>query len=146
VVAILHGQATVASASMGAGGQVGAGLASELIHDVEDLDSAAGGGDVELVVQRPHVTRTPGVQPDGRSSGVAAALALTPYGGSASAFLPPQPLDLLAVHQVAFPAKNRVRAAWPGTLAWAGAATPTTPSVIIAAATTVNLRIGALVV
>jgi hypothetical protein len=34
---------------------VGEGLAGELVDDVQDLDRPAGRGDVELVVEGPHV-------------------------------------------------------------------------------------------
>jgi hypothetical protein len=42
--------------------EISQGLAGELVDDVEDLDRAPGGGDVELVVQRPHMIRPPGTQ------------------------------------------------------------------------------------
>ena len=42
--------------------EVGEGLASELVDDVQDLDHPAAGGDIELVVQGPHVIWPGGVE------------------------------------------------------------------------------------
>jgi len=45
--------------------QIGEGLPGELVDHVADLDLAARCGDVELVVQRPHVVRAPGFEQSG---------------------------------------------------------------------------------
>ena len=45
--------------------EVGEGFAGELVNDVQDLDDPSGGGDVELVVQGPHVIRILGSEPPG---------------------------------------------------------------------------------
>ena len=78
--------------------EVGEGLAGELVDDVEDLDRPAGGGDVELVVECPHVIGPARPEPVGRRRGVAEALALAALGRHPQTLLPPQALDLLAVH------------------------------------------------
>ncbi len=43
--------------------EVGEGLAGELVDDVQDLDGPPGSGDIELVVERPHVVRALGSEP-----------------------------------------------------------------------------------
>jgi hypothetical protein len=60
--------------------EVREGLAGELVDDVQDLDRPPGRGDVELVVERPHVIRPLGPQPPTRRGGVAEALALAALG------------------------------------------------------------------
>ena len=55
---------------------VGEGLAGELVDHVQDLDHSPGGGDVELVVQRPHVVGMAGAKPVRRHGGGAQPLAL----------------------------------------------------------------------
>jgi hypothetical protein len=89
--------------------EISEGLAGELIDDVQDLDHPPGGGDIELVVQRPHVIRPGGPEPVGRCRGVAQALAVAALGRHPQALLTPQTLDLLAVHHVALPAQHGVR-------------------------------------
>jgi hypothetical protein len=70
------------------GDEVGEGLAGELVDDVQQLEDPAGGGDVELVVQRPHVIRVFSAEPPGRRSRAAETLPLA--GRYPQAFLPPQ--------------------------------------------------------
>src|SRR5262245_21940723 len=78
--------------------EIGEGLAGELVDDVQDLDHRAGGGDVELVVERPHVIGPGGPEPfAGRGRG-SETLALATLGRHPQALLTPQALDLLAVH------------------------------------------------
>jgi hypothetical protein len=90
--------------------EVGKGLAGELVDDVEDLDHPAGGGDVELVVERPHVVGPGRLQPTRGRRRLAEALALAALGWHAQALLAPQALDLLAVHPVALPHQHDMRA------------------------------------
>jgi hypothetical protein len=63
------------------GDHIREGLAGELVDDVEDLDCAASGGGVELVVERSHMIGPPGVEPVSR-------------GGRDS-----EPLTLAALHR-----------------------------------------------
>jgi len=74
--------------------EVGEGLACELVNDVEDLDHPAGGGDVELVVERPQVVGPGRLQPIRGGRGLAKALALAALRWHAQALLAPQTLDL----------------------------------------------------
>ena len=53
--------------------EIGEGLAGELVDDVEHLEHPAVGGDVELVVQRPHVIGPMRSEPLGRVSRCPAA-------------------------------------------------------------------------
>jgi hypothetical protein len=89
--------------------EVGEGLAGELVDDMEDLDDPAGGGDVELVVERPHVIGPLGSEPIAGRGGVAEALALAALGGHTQALFSPQALDLLAVHDPALSPQHGVR-------------------------------------
>jgi hypothetical protein len=77
--------------------EVGEGLASELVDHVEELDHPAGGSDVELVVERPHVIGTLGLEPVGGRGRDPQALAPTALGRQPQALFPPEALDLLAV-------------------------------------------------
>lgn len=80
---------------------VGEGLTGELVDDMEDLGRATGGGDVELVVERPHVVGAFGPQPVGSERRGAEALPLALPRRNPQTLLPPQALDLLAVEHVA---------------------------------------------
>jgi hypothetical protein len=93
----------------GVGDQVGQGLAGVLVHHVQDLEGAPGGGDAGLVVQRSHVADPFGAEPGSWRGGVPEPLALAPPGWHAQAFLTPQPLDLLAVHLMALASEHRMR-------------------------------------
>jgi hypothetical protein len=55
--------------------QVGPGFAGELVHHVQDLQHPPGGGDIELVVQRPHLVGPGSGQPISRRARLAQALA-----------------------------------------------------------------------
>lgn len=85
----------------GVAGEVAQRLPGELVDHVQDLDDPPGGGDIELVVQRPHVIGSLGVEPVGRCRGLTGASALASSLGHSQTFLPPQTLDLLAVQRVA---------------------------------------------
>jgi hypothetical protein len=64
---------------------------------VEDLDDPTGGGDVELVVERPHVVGGGGGQAVGGSGGGPDTGSLAVLGRHPQPLLTPQTLDLLAV-------------------------------------------------
>jgi hypothetical protein len=80
---------------------IGQGLPAELVDDVEDLDHPAGGGDVELVVEGPHVVGTEGLEAIGRCGRFAHPPALPTLGRHPQTLLTPQTLDLLAIQAVA---------------------------------------------
>jgi hypothetical protein len=67
---------------------------------VQDLDHPPGGGDVELVVERPHVIGPLSEEPASRRGRDTETLAFAALRRHPQALLPPQPLDLLAVHGV----------------------------------------------
>jgi hypothetical protein len=67
----------------------GQGLAGVLVDDVEQLQSPAVVGLVELVVQRPHVIRMLGGETVGWRAGRPEPLPLAAPGGHAQAFLAP---------------------------------------------------------
>jgi hypothetical protein len=87
---------------------IGERFTGELIDDVQDLDDPAADGDVELVVECPHVIRMLRPQPVRWRRRGAKTLALAAPGRHSQALLPPQPLHLLAIHDMAFPAQHRV--------------------------------------
>jgi hypothetical protein len=89
--------------------EVGEGFAGELVNDVQDLDDPSGGGDVELVVQGPHVIRILGSEPPGGCRRVTEALTFAASGRDPQPLFSPQTLDLFAVHDVAFAAQHGVR-------------------------------------
>jgi hypothetical protein len=91
------------------GDEIGEGLSGELVDDVQDLDHPAGGGDIELVVERPHVIGLFGPQPLTRRGRCAEPLALASLGWDPQAFFTPQTLDLLAVHHPALSSQHGVR-------------------------------------
>ncbi|HEV2122115.1 MAG TPA: hypothetical protein VGW38_04980 [Chloroflexota bacterium] len=75
---------------------------------MEDLDHPAGGGDVELEVQRPDLVRGGGGQSvggRGRGADPGPLAALWRYS---QPLFPPQALDLLAVEAVALPHQHRM--------------------------------------
>ena len=69
--------------------EIGERLTGELVDHVEDLDGSAGGGDIELIVQRPHVVGPLGPQPLARRGGITEALALAALRGHSQALLTP---------------------------------------------------------
>lgn len=89
--------------------EIGQRLAGEFVDDVEELDGAARGGDVELVVEGPYVVRVGGSEPAARCRGLTQAPALATLRGHSQAFLTPQTLDLLAIHLVALANQHGVR-------------------------------------
>ncbi len=64
-------------------------LPGELVDDVEDLDDPPGGGDVELVVEGPHVVGMDGGQAVGERGRGAEALALAVLGRDPQALFTP---------------------------------------------------------
>jgi hypothetical protein len=88
----------------GVANEVGEGLAGELVDDVQDLDGPPGGGDVELVVERPDMVRPLRSEPLARRRRGAEPLALTALRRHPEALFSPQALGLLAVHHVPLPA------------------------------------------
>jgi hypothetical protein len=88
--------------------EVGQGLAGELVDDKQDLDHPPGGGDVELVVEGPHVIGPLGAEPVSGRGRLAEALALATPGGNRRPSSR-QTLDLRAVHHVPLPAQHGVR-------------------------------------
>jgi hypothetical protein len=57
--------------------EIGERLAGELVDHGEKLDGPAGGGDIELVVQHPHVVGPSGPQAPGGQGGVTEPLAIS---------------------------------------------------------------------
>jgi len=65
----------------------------KLVDNVEDLDHPAGGGDVELVVEGPHVVDTLGLKAISQRGRLSHRATLAPLLGHPQALLRPQTLD-----------------------------------------------------
>ena len=80
---------------------IGERLTGVFVDDVENLDRSPSSGDIELVVESPHMIRTFGAKPICWRCGLAEAPAFAPLGRHPQALFSPQTLDLLAIHRPA---------------------------------------------